>query len=83
MGKVLEATSMFLLGILLILGMTHFLNGTLLQWIASKFYVGTPQQAAAQSTIDLRKAWLKVYENATPEQQKSLLQQWNSGTWKP
>lgn len=46
MGKVLEYTSMLLLGILLILAMTHFLNGTLIEWVQSKFTTGkeTPSQ---------------------------------------
>ena len=83
MSKVLEFTSMIILGMLLILAMTHFLNGTLIQWVESKFAVGIPQQAQAQQTLDLRRAWLKQFESANPDQKKVLLDQWNNGTWKP
>lgn len=37
MGKILEFGSMLFLGILLVLAMTHFLNGTLIEWVESKF----------------------------------------------
>lgn len=43
MGKILEFGSMFFLGMLLILAMTHFLNGTLISWVQSKFTTAQPQ----------------------------------------
>lgn len=37
MVKTLEFVSMIILGILLILAFTHFLNGTFSSWFSSKF----------------------------------------------
>jgi len=42
MARVLEAISMFILGILLVLAFTHFINGTLLEWTSSKFFTKEP-----------------------------------------
>ncbi len=37
MGRIIEFGSMLFLGMLLIIAMTHFLNGTLITWTLSKF----------------------------------------------
>ena len=83
MGKVIEFGSMAFLGILLILAMTHFLNGTLISWVGSKFAIGSSQQVQAEQTLQLRRAWLKQYQSATGVERQTLLDQWNNGTWKP
>lgn len=84
MGRIIEFGSMLFLGMLLILAMTHFLNGTLLSWVGSKFIAGTPQQVQAEQLLSLKRAWLKQYQAATtPQARQILLDQWNSGTWKP
>lgn len=38
MPRVIEYISILLLGILLILAFTHFLNGTFTEWVGSKFF---------------------------------------------
>lgn len=62
MGRVVEFTSMLILGMLLVLAMTHFLNGTLTEWVASKFYVATPEQLNAFKTLEKNRAALKQWQ---------------------
>lgn len=50
MGRVLEFTSMLILGMLLILAMTHFLNGTLISWVESKFSTKPVAPSTQQGT---------------------------------
>lgn len=38
MSNVLEALSMLFLGVLLVLAITHLLNGTFGEWLGSKFF---------------------------------------------
>lgn len=38
MARVLEYLSIIILGILLVLAFTHFMNGTFLEWTKAKFF---------------------------------------------
>ena len=38
MARVIEYLSILILGMLLILAFTHFLNGTFTDWVGSKFF---------------------------------------------
>lgn len=40
MGSVLEFLSLLFLGVLLVLAITHLINGTFTSWISSKFTTG-------------------------------------------
>lgn len=66
MGRALEFGSMLFLGMLLIFAMTHFLNGTLTEWVLSKFYVATPQELKAFKDLQIARERYQQWKKDNP-----------------